>query len=81
VRHARAAAEFFPDRTFQQPTTDLLNASVIWTHPSERFDARIWRANITGDKYYSFGSESQGLGKQFSPALPATLGLTLGMHF
>jgi iron complex outermembrane receptor protein len=76
-----ASFEFFPDRTLQQPTTDIFNASVIWTHPSQRYDVRIWGANITGDRYYSFGSESQGLGKQFSPAPPATFGLTLGLHF
>jgi iron complex outermembrane recepter protein len=73
--------EFFPDKSLQQPATNIFNASVAWTAPDGQYDVRLWGANITGEKYYSFGSESAGLGKQFSPAAPATFGVTFGVHF
>jgi iron complex outermembrane receptor protein len=73
--------QWFPDNSLPQPETEILNASVSWTAPSGRYDARIWGSNILGEKYYSFGSESAGLGEQFSPEPPATFGITLGYHF
>jgi iron complex outermembrane receptor protein len=73
--------EWFPDDSLPQPETDILNASILWTAPSGRYNARIWGSNILSQKYYSFGSESLGLGEEFSPAPPATFGITLGYHF
>jgi iron complex outermembrane receptor protein len=75
-----ASFQFFPDKSLQQPETNIVNASLTWAHPSGRYDVRLWGANILGEKYYSFGSEALGLGKQFSPAPPATFGITLGWH-
>ncbi len=72
--------QWFPDGSLQQPATNLVNASVTWTMPNGKIDVRLWAANITGDEYYSFGSESYGLGKQFSPEAPRTYGITLGAH-
>lgn len=72
---------FFADESLSQSATNLLNASLKWTDTSGRYDIRLWGANLTGDEYYSFGSESVGYGQQFSPAPPRTFGITLGAHF
>jgi iron complex outermembrane receptor protein len=72
---------WFPDESIKQPVVNLLNASVKWTHPSRKYDLRLWGANLTGVKYYSYGSESIAYGEQFSPEAPRTYGFTAGMHF
>jgi iron complex outermembrane recepter protein len=71
---------WFADESLRQPVVYLLNASVKWTNPSRRYDLRLWAANLTGAKYYSFGSESIAYGEQFSPEPPRTFGITAGMH-
>jgi iron complex outermembrane receptor protein len=72
--------QWFPDGSLSQPATNIFNASLTWTNPTGMFDVRLWGANLGGDEYYSFGSESYGLGQQFSPAPPRTYGITLGAH-
>ena len=72
--------ELFPDRSLQQPATNILNASLTWASPSGRHELRLWARNITADRYYTFGSETLGFGKQFSPAPPATYGVTFGVR-
>jgi iron complex outermembrane receptor protein len=72
---------FFPDGSLQQPVTNIVNGSLLWTEALGRFDIRIWGTNITNAKYYSFGSEALGFGKQFSPAAPVAFGVLLGFHF
>jgi iron complex outermembrane recepter protein len=72
---------WFPDESIKQPVVNLLNASVKWTHPSRRYDVRLWGANLTGAKYYAFGSETIAYGEQFSPEAPRTYGFTVGTHF
>jgi iron complex outermembrane receptor protein len=72
---------WFPDESIKQPVVNLLNASVKWTHPSRKYDVRLWGANLTGVKYYSYGSESIAYGEQFSPEAPRTYGFTVGAHF
>jgi iron complex outermembrane receptor protein len=71
---------WFPDESMRQPVVDLLNTSIKWTSSSRRYNLRVWGANLTGAKYYSFGSESLAYGQQFSPAPPRTFGFTVGMH-
>jgi iron complex outermembrane receptor protein len=70
----------FPDESMSQPATNIVNASITWTNPTGMFDVRLWSNNLTGDKYYSFGSESVGYGQEFSPAAPRTYGITLTAH-
>jgi iron complex outermembrane recepter protein len=72
---------WLPDGSVKQPVTNLVNASVRWTSTNGRWDLRLWGNNLTFAKYYSFVSESSGLGKEFSPAAPRTYGLTAGLHF
>ncbi len=72
---------WFPDQSMKQPVVNLFNASVKWINPSHRYDVRLWGANLSGAKYYSFGSETIGYGQQFSPEPPRTYGITVGTHF
>jgi iron complex outermembrane receptor protein len=72
--------QWFPDGSLQQPAVNLINTSVLWTEPGGKIDIRLWASNVNGAKYYSFGSESIGFGKQFSSAAPRTYGITLGVH-
>jgi iron complex outermembrane receptor protein len=75
------AFSWFPDQSMRQPVVNLFNASVKWINPSRRYDVRLWGANLSGVKYYSFGSETIGYGQQFSPEAPRTYGITVGTHF
>jgi len=49
-------------------------------NPAGRYSARLWGKNISGAKYISFGLE-QALPTNFSPASPATYGVTLTLRF
>ncbi len=71
---------WYPDGSLNQPVVSLVNASVLWTHPSGKWDVRLWGNNLNDRKFYSFGSESAFFGKQFSPAAPRTFGITFGAH-
>jgi len=71
---------YFPDQSMEQSPVNLLSASVKWVDPQGRYDVRLWGANLTGEQYFSFGSESIAYGQQFSPAPPRTFGISLGLH-
>ncbi|MDB6042044.1 MAG: hypothetical protein JWM63_595 [Gammaproteobacteria bacterium] len=64
----------------KQKTMNIVNASIDWTSPSGRYSGSLWGKNITGARYISYGLE-QALITHFSPAPPATYGITLGVHF
>jgi len=64
----------------KQKTMNIVNASIDWTSPSGRYDARVWGKNIGNVKYISFGFE-EALLTQFGPAPPATYGVNFGVHF
>jgi len=67
------------DRT-REKRYGILNLSVTWTDPSERFDLRLWGKNVTGTKYNIFAVTSVN-GDYGAPGDPATIGMTLGVHF
>lgn len=58
----------------------LLNASLLWTAPSEHYDVRFWGNNLL-DEYYYTNISHGSFGDQGSPASPLTYGVTLGYHF
>ena len=73
--------EWFADGSLPQPIVRLFNASVLWKNTAGNYDVRLWGRNLTDERYYSAGSETIGLGKQFSPASPRTYGVSVGVHF
>ena len=63
----------------RQPILNLVDLSLDWLSSSGRYEVRAWGKNVTGQKYISFGFE-EALLTQFSPAPPATFGITFGLH-
>jgi iron complex outermembrane recepter protein len=63
-----------------QPSLGLLNASVQWTDPSDRFSARLWGKNLT-DKVYATGILEANHGVLRQIGAPRTYGVTLGAKF
>lgn len=63
-----------------QPSLGLLNASVQWTDPSDRFSARLWGKNLTDETYATgIGEANQGVFRHLGA--PRTYGVTLGAKF
>ncbi|MET0987421.1 MAG: TonB-dependent receptor, partial [Steroidobacteraceae bacterium] len=68
-------------RYVKQPKYDLVNASVKWTSPDDRYDVRLWGNNLTEEKYFTYLANSATSGPKVSPASPRTYGVTFGVHF
>jgi iron complex outermembrane recepter protein len=68
-----------PDGSLEQPVTNLVNSSILWNVATDKYGVRLWANNLLGARYYSFGLETFGYGKQFSPAAPRTFGITLSV--
>ncbi len=70
-----SAFYFQPDDRLTQKPYGILNASLTWTLPGEKYDVRVWGKNITGTQYYSYLASSSGdLG---TPGAPATFGISV----
>ena len=63
-----------------QPAYALVNGSVYWESPSERYNLRLWTKNLLDKRYATQGIEN-GLGDIPIYAPPRTYGLTLGVKF
>jgi iron complex outermembrane receptor protein len=69
---------YYPDtgNRFPQPAYHLVNASVNWTSPNERWTVRLWGKNLTDSHYYNTVTinnfEAAG-----SPAAPLMYGVTV----
>jgi iron complex outermembrane recepter protein len=63
------------------PTYDLVNSSITWSEPSDRFDIRLFVNNLTKEKYYSYVANGGTSGPKYSPAAPRTYGIALGMRY
>ena len=66
------------DRT-REGSYGTLNLSLTWTHPSERYDIRLWGKNVTGTEYNVYAITSAN-GDYGAPGAPATFGVTFGLH-
>jgi iron complex outermembrane receptor protein len=63
-----------------QPGFGLLNASVQWTSPDDRWSARLWGKNLT-DETYATGILEANHGVLRQIGAPRTYGVTLGAKF
>ncbi|MFA5630376.1 MAG: TonB-dependent receptor [Porticoccaceae bacterium] len=72
-----------PDNSYttQQPTTDIVNASVMWVSPSERFNVRVWGRNLTEEESFSYIAQTANGGTRYAPREPRTYGITAGVSF
>ncbi len=68
------------DNRLTQPAYTLLNASLLWTSRTKKFDVRIWGKNLTDATYYIARLGVTGLGDVQEQAAPRTFGVTLGVH-
>jgi iron complex outermembrane recepter protein len=68
-----------PSNRIRQSSYNLLNASLQWKSSDDRWSVRFWGKNITSTKYWSYASTSAN-GDVYSPAAPATFGVTASMH-
>jgi iron complex outermembrane receptor protein len=69
-----------PANQDRQPAYSLINASLGWMNPSERYGVRLWGKNLRDQQYFSFAVPST-LGNDFSPAPPRTYGITFTARF
>jgi iron complex outermembrane recepter protein len=71
---------WYPDNVARQPTTNIVNASLKWTDPTERWSVQAWGKNLASDEYYSFVLTSAfGFGGSAAP--PRTFGVTFDFKF
>lgn len=77
------SAGFFweTDNRLRQEAYNLVNASLLWASLDKTYDVRLWGKNIFGAKYATFGVSGGGSVESFTPAPPATYGVTVGVHF
>jgi iron complex outermembrane receptor protein len=66
-----------PDNRVEQDAYDLLNASIQWTAPSERYYVRLFGRNVLDEEYLANGSDTN-FGDIVVPAAPATFGVAVG---
>ncbi len=69
-----------PDNRVTQPAYSLINASLLWTSASKKFDARLWVKNLNNATYYIARLGVKSLGDVQEQAAPRTFGITLGAH-
>jgi iron complex outermembrane receptor protein len=71
---------FTPDNAFQQPPFNVLNASLSWSTPDDRFTVTLWGKNLTNDLVANFITETGSVMlAQYKP--PRTYGVTVGARF
>ena len=63
----------------KQPVLNLFNASVDWNSLSQRWQARLWGKNLSGERYWSYATELVFV-TQYSAAPPRTFGITLAFR-
>ena len=73
-----------PDNVLRQPSYSLINASVRWTAPEDRFSVSVWGNNLTNKAVMNLGA-LQGISAvavaKASYAPPRTYGVTVGTKF
>ncbi|HVR89839.1 MAG TPA: TonB-dependent receptor [Novosphingobium sp.] len=68
-----------PNNRLRQGSYHLVNASLTWTDPQERFDVQAFVRNISDTQYFVFGAEAGN--DVYSPGAPRTYGVTVGFHY
>lgn len=60
---------------------ELVDASLTYTAPGDRWLVSLFGANLTGAKYYDSGLPISGIVRNARAAPPATYGIRLGVNF
>ncbi len=69
-----------PDERVQQEAYSLLDASLTWAIPGDKFHVRLWGKNLTDSVYFSQISASNS-GDNAYAGLPLTYGVQVGFRF
>jgi iron complex outermembrane receptor protein len=74
--------QVFPSsqRNNMQDALDLLNGSITWYAPGDRWSLQLWGRNRTDEEYWSFANETGTVTKN-TPAPPLEYGITFTMNF
>jgi iron complex outermembrane receptor protein len=68
------------DNRLTEPSYQLLNGSIGWRSPDDRFSVRVWAANLLNTQYHVLVVHELP-GDHASPAAPRTYGVKLGFKF
>lgn len=69
-----------PENRLEQDAYSLVNASVKWTTPNDRFSVRLYGTNLTDEEYSRFAN-SGGFGDLISAAAPREYGIGVAYRF
>jgi iron complex outermembrane recepter protein len=69
-----------PDNTINQPSYELLNASIGWTDPSRRWTGRLFARNLT-NQFYAISLVETPAGDARTTGAPRTYGATIAYRF
>ncbi len=69
-----------PDNRISEPSYDIVNASVSWVSPDEKYRLSLWGKNLTSSEYLS-QSTAQPLGDTVVAGAPRTYGVRLAAVF
>ena len=72
---------FYADNRLTQPSYTVLNATLTWYSPDDRWNVQAWGKNLNNALYYEGRSEQGGLGDAQRQAPPRTYGVTFQMKF
>ena len=77
----RSDYPFIADGSLKNSAYHLVNTSVTWSSPSDKFDVQLYAKNL-GNKYYFTGASGGVVGNDIMyPGAPRTVGMTLGYHY
>ncbi|CAN5226423.1 TonB-dependent receptor [soil metagenome] len=71
---------FDPQNRLKQPEHVLLNASIRWSLPGDRYSVSVWGNNLT-DRHLFATINPNASGDAITPAAPRTYGIRLGAKF
>lgn len=69
------------DNRLNQPSYSLINGSVAWTSPDEKYRVRLWGSNLADEQYYVYVSSGNGNPDAGSPGAPRTFGFSVDYNF
>ena len=68
-----------PENRLRQESYHDLSASLTWTSPDAQWDVQLWGRNLAEEHIWS--TSTGGTSDTYSPGLPRTYGVRLGVHF
>jgi iron complex outermembrane receptor protein len=64
-----------------QPKVDVVNGSIRWLAPDEKWSVLLWGRNLFKEKYSGYTTNGNAAFVKYSPEEPRVYGVTLGVNF